>query len=176
MAVQTIPRSAEMEFFVGTPSAFRKPVTHPVSTFYAQCPGMVMPYMDSGIHIGADNSIILEGDVVMNRTTLEIGEIDYFHGSHPLRFTLEGEMVERTVRMPVALVVSSLASFGQIAGLLDDELEDHWFAHDMILIRITSKVGGGGRYRYAGPFYKAVLTLQRMWRNKPPSGRLLTKW
>ena len=106
MAMQTIPRSAEMEFFAGTPDAFRETVTHPVSTFYAQCPGMVMPYMDSGIHIGADNSIILEGDVVMNRTTLEIGEIDYFHGSHPLRFTLDGEMVERTVRMPVAQMCS----------------------------------------------------------------------
>ena len=95
MAMQTIPRSAEMDFFVGTPDAFREAVTHPVSTFYAQCPGMVMQYMDLGIQIEADNSIIMDSDVVMNRITFEFGDIGYFHGAHPLRFTLDGEMVRK---------------------------------------------------------------------------------
>ena len=158
---QKIPRSAEMEYMIGTPLQRREPVTHPVSTFYEEIPDMIVQYESKGIFIGADSSIIMEQDVVMNRNTLEIKKIDYFHGSHPMRFTVEGEMVEKSLRIPVAQMCPD---------------EDNWLAHDMILIRSTRKIRRGARYRYVGPFYKAVLTLQRIWRTKPPSGRLLTKW
>ena len=125
----------------------------------------------------------------MNRATLEIKEIDYFHGFHAMRFTVEGEMVEKTLRIPVAQMCPDVGD--------EDEIEDHWLAHDMILIarrrgeyihpaESMAKVIKHGfapqstrrdtRCRYVGPFCKAVLTLQRIWRTKPPSGRLLTKW
>ena len=93
----------------------------------------------------------------MNRKNGKVGEIDYFHGYHSMKFTLEGETVERTVHMPVAQMLDH-----------DETNPDDadWLANEMILVMITSKAGGGNRYRYAGPLYKAVLTLQRKWRMK----------
>ena len=157
MAVQMIPPSAYMAYLPGTAYETRFPVTWPVATFYARYPDRVLPLFDMGIQIGGDNSIILDGDVVMNRKNGKIGEIDYFHGYHSMKFTLEGETVERTVHMPVAQMLDH-----------DETNPDDadWLANEMILVMITSKAGGGNRYRYAGPLYKAVLTLQRKWRMK----------
>ena len=159
-----IPRNAYVCYHEGTRWETKFPVTWPVSTFYTQCPesDMVMSLIERGIRIGGDHSIIKDGDVVMNRTTWEIAEIDYFHGEHPMRFTPEGETVERTVPMPVAQMV-----------LLDDEgYEVDWLVGEMVLIMIPSQAGGGSRYRYEGPYCKAVRTVQRYVRMRQATMRV----
>ena len=153
-----IPRNAYMCYHEGTRLERKFPVTWPVSTFYTQCPesDMVMSLIERGIRIGGDHSIIKDGDVVMNRTTWEIAEIDYFHGWHPMRFTPEGETVERTVPMPVAQMV-----------LLDDEgYEVDWLVGEMVLIT------GWLMYRYEGPYCKAVRTVQRYVRMRQATMRV----
>ena len=39
---------------------------------------------ERGIQIGADNSIVQDGDLVMHRPTGRVRRIDYFHGCHEL--------------------------------------------------------------------------------------------
>ena len=89
---------------------------------------------ERGIQIGADNSIVQDGDLVMHRPTGRVRRIDYFHGYHVLDL-LSGS----TAAAPIAQVGSG------------NEEED-WYAHD--LVRAEN--------RRQGPFHRAVVTLQRV--------------
>ena len=153
MAMQqhTIPRTAEIEYGRHTPQAYRELVTHPIPRFYTQYPRLVKPLFRKGIQIGADYSIIKDYDIVMNRKTFTIDQIDHVHGCHRLYYTSVGtrgrQRIEK-VRIPIAQMRHS---------------KDQWFAHDMILIK-TWPIDAMPFLYYKGLFLKAILRIQRTWR------------
>ena len=53
--------------------------------------GLAGELFDKGIQIGADNSILQDGDLVMHLPTGCIRRVDYFHGFHELVLLGDGE-------------------------------------------------------------------------------------
>lgn len=147
----TTSHTAEIEYARHTTQAHREQVTHPIPTFYTQYPRLVKPLFQKGIQIGADYSIIKDHDIVMNRKSGKIDQIDHVHGCHRLYYTsfdIRGKQQIEKVRIPIAQMRYT---------------KDQWFTHDMILIK-TWPIDGTPFMYYKGTFLKSLIRIQRTWR------------
>ena len=128
---------------------------------------------DRGTQIGRDHSIIYDGDFVYHCDLHQLGEVDYFHGMHTIRY---GEL--GCAHAPQAMVdtctrdhIMALGNDPNWIGEFRDHLyEDHWFAHDMILVRGLScglqRRRDGPPRRLHGRVIRCIHYVQHLWRER----------
>jgi hypothetical protein len=164
--LETKPISTNVKYLTGDKIPMKLP---PPRCYEQEAHNIYQLYRD-GIQIGADGSIIRDGDAVMNRITLRLAQIDHFYGCHEIVITNASHPFETVISAPIAEVNAST--------WFEDDcwFEESWFAHDMILT-----VGALHTYvddrrqmydpyhksaQYVGPVVRAIRLIQKRYHER----------